>query len=170
MLKNIFIVFAFIFYLISCKTIIPKDDSPLVQDNKVIKEDPNKAKVIASYGQDNEVQAVEINNKTYYIIGGKNVEKMSEEEIKTYSLTSPLKITEENVKGYNGIVIAYYDIKIFLSKKSSSGAIVGLFEPQRNDWSLGNDNDRSQSIQIKLQKYTAGPITINKRSISLAFQ
>ena len=56
-----------------------------------------------------------------------------------------------------------------MGKKGAVGTTVGLFEPQKNDWTVGDDIDRSQAIQIKLSRGTAGPIDIKRGSISLSF-
>lgn len=178
MLKKFFIAISSIFIITSCATMPTKEDTAKTagnnnssnkeEENSIIREDTTQKKVTV-YGADKEVQAVEIDGKTYYVIGGKDVENMSDQEIKSASLSSPLKITEQTVKGNRGIVIVYYDVKIFLGKKGAVGTTVGLFEPQKNDWTLGDDIDRSQSIQIKLSRGTAGPIAIKRASISLTY-
>ena len=161
MLKKFFIAISSIFIITSCATMPTKEDTAKTagnnnssnkeEENSIIRENTAQKKVTV-YGADKEVQAVEIDGKTYYVIGGKDVENMSDQEIKSASLSSPLKITEQTVKGNRGIVIVYYDVKIFLGKKGAVGTTVGLFEPQKNDWTLGDDIDRSQSIQIKLSR------------------
>ena len=184
MIKKIFIAVVLMSILVGCVTMQPKDNNTTTKDNAVTKddtannedkkedtitrEDTTKMKVTV-YGADKEIQAVEINDKVYYVIGGKDVESMSEQEIKSASVVAPIKVTEENVKGVNGIVVTYYDVKIFLGKRSGLGTTVGLFEPQKNDWTVGDDIDRSQAIQIKLSRGTAGPIDIKRGSISLSF-
>lgn len=170
MLKKFLITVGLIMTIMGCETMKPKDDTP-DKDQKeetVVREDVTRMKVTV-YGADKEVQAVEINDKVYYVIGGKDVEDMTEDEIKRSSLVAPLKVTEETVKGIRGIVVTYYDVKIFLGRRSGIGTTVGIFEPQKNDWTTGNDIDRSLSIQIKLSRNIAGPIDIKRGSISLAF-
>ena len=56
-----------------------------------------------------------------------------------------------------------------MGRRTGTGTTVGIFEPQKNDWTTGNDIDRSLSIQIKLSRNIAGPIDIKRGSISLAF-
>ncbi|WP_028328828.1 hypothetical protein [Brachyspira alvinipulli] len=177
MFKKFFIAISSIFIITSCATMPTKEDTTKTADNNSSKKEEEKTitredtpqKKVTVYGADKEVQAIEIDGKTYYVIGGKDIENMSEQEIKSASLSSPLKITEQTVKGNRGIVIVYYDVKIFLGKKGAVSTTVGLFEPQKNDWTLGDDIDRSQSIQIKLSRGTAGPIAIKRASISLTY-
>lgn len=181
MFKRVFIAISLVFVIVSCETMPVKEDSKketvkkedvkeaLNEEEKTItREEPSRMKVVV-YGADKEVQAVELEGKTYYVIGGKDVENMSEQEIKSSSLVAPIKITEETVKGTKGIVVTYYDVKIFLGKKGSIGTRVGIFEPQNNAWTVGNDMDRSQSIQIQLSRGIAGPIDIKRGSISLTY-
>lgn len=172
MIKKIFIAVVLMGILVGCVTMQPKDNNTVTKDDSVNnedkKEDTTKMKVTV-YGADKEVQAVEINDKVYYVIGGKDVENMTEAEIKKASLVAPLKVTEETINGTKGIVVTYYDVKVFLGKRTGTGTIVGIFEPQKNDWTTGNDIDRSLSIQIKLSRNIAGPIDIKRGSISLAF-
>lgn len=177
MFKKFFIAISSIFIITSCATMPTKEETTKTADNNSSKKEEEKTitredtpqKKVTVYGADKEVQSIEIDGKTYYVIGGKDIENMSEQEIKSASLSSPLKITEQTVKGNRGIVIVYYDVKIFLGKKGAVGTTVGLFEPQKNDWTLGDDIDRSQSIQIKLSRGTAGPIAIKRASISLTY-
>lgn len=174
MFKKFFIAVSSIFVIVSCATMQTKEETKITENSSkeeektITREDTPKMKVTV-YGADKEVQAVELDGKTYYVIGGKDVENMSEQEIKSASLSAPLKITEQTVRGNRGIVIVYYDVKIFLGKKGTVGTTVGLFEPQKNDWTLGDDIDRTQSIQIKLSRGTAGPIAIKRGSISLTY-
>lgn len=176
MLKKILIAFVLMMMIIGCETLQPKNDKITKDDTSnedkkeetITREDKPKRKVTV-YGADKEVQAVEMNDKTYYVIGGKNTEDMTDAEIKNSSLVAPLKITEETINGTRGIVVTYYDVKVFLGKRTGIGTIVGIFEPQKNDWTTGNDIDRSLSIQIKLSRNIAGPIDIKRGSISLAF-
>ena len=184
MIKKIFIAVVLMSILVGCVTMQPKDNNTTTKDNAVTKddtannedkkedtitrEDTTKMKVTV-YGADKEIQAVEINDKVYYVIGGKDVEDMTEAEIKKSSLVAPLKVTEETINGTKGIVVTYYDVKVFLGRRTGTGTTVGIFEPQKNDWTTGNDIDRSLSIQIKLSRNIAGPIDIKRVSISLAF-
>ncbi|EKV57956.1 hypothetical protein [Brachyspira hampsonii] len=177
MLKKFFIVAGLVTILLGCATMQSKDNNTLTKDNTtnedkkedtITREDTPKMKVTV-YGADKEIQAVEINEKVYYVIGGKDVENMTEADIKKSSLVAPLKVTEETINGTKGIVVTYYDVKVFLGKRTGTGTIVGIFEPQKNDWTTGNDIDRSLSIQIKLSRNIAGPIDIKRGSISLAF-
>ncbi|WP_297208247.1 hypothetical protein [uncultured Brachyspira sp.] len=178
MFKRFLIAVISMFVILSCETMQPTEDkktsdniSKTASEDKegsITREEAPKMKATI-YGADKEVQAVELDGKTYYVIGGKDIENMSEQEIKSSSLVAPLKITEETIKGNRGIVIVYYDIKIFLGKKGVTGTTVGIFEPQKNDWTFGDDIDRSQSIQVKISKGTAGPIDIKRASISLTY-
>ncbi|WP_300368229.1 hypothetical protein [Brachyspira sp.] len=173
MLKKVLMTVSLICMLMGCATVKPKNDNVRKDDNEdkketITREDLPKMKVTV-YGADKEVQAVEINDKVYYVIGGKDVEEMSEDDIKRASLVAPLKVTEETVNGSRGIVITYYDVKIFLGRRFGVGTTVGIFEPQKNAWTTGNDIDRSLSIQIRLSRNIAGPIDIKRGSISLAF-
>ncbi|ANN63814.1 hypothetical protein OFR22_07055 [Brachyspira hyodysenteriae] len=178
MFKKLFIVVGLMSVLAGCETMQPKNNDTIVKNDNssnedkkeetITREDTPKMKVTV-YGADKEIQAVEINDKTYYVIGGKDVENMTEADIKKSSLVAPLKVTEETINGTRGIVVTYYDVKVFLGKRTGTGTIVGIFEPQKNDWTTGNDLDRSLSIQIKLSRNIAGPIDIKRGSISLAF-
>ena len=178
MFKRVLAAVGLMIVMVGCVTMQPKDDAEVKKEEvkkeevkkeeTVTRDDPSKMKVTV-YGADKEVQAVEINGKTYYVLGGKDVESMTEQEIKSASVVAPIKVTEENIKGVNGIVVTYYDVKVFLGKRTGTGTIVGIFEPQKNDWTTGNDIDRSLSIQIKLSRNIAGPIDIKRGSISLAF-
>lgn len=171
MLKKMSIILSTIFIVISiagCKTIeseIKEEQKPIVKEDK--EETPKIT--IKEFGADREVLSVKIGNKTYYVLGKNNTKNINEENIKNINLVAPLKISEETVKGFNGIVITYYDIKIFLGEKGSS-VKVGLFEPQKNSWTIGDDIDRSQSIQIKLADNGVGLITIGRSSISLSYR
>lgn len=171
MLKKMSIILSTIFIVISiagCKTIeseIKEEQKPIVKEDK--EETPKIT--IKEFGADREVLSVKIGNKTYYVLGKNNTKNINEENIKNINLVAPLKISEESVKGFNGIVITYYDIKIFLGEKGSS-VKVGLFEPQKNSWTIGDDIDRSQSIQIKLADNGVGLITIGRSSISLSYR
>lgn len=111
-----------------------------------------------------------IGDKIYYVLGKNSSQNINEQNIKNISLVAPLKISEEIVKGHKGIVITYYDVKIFLGEKSSNEVKVGLFEPQKNSWTVGNDTDRSQSIQLKLSDRSTGLMTIGRSSISLSYR
>lgn len=166
MLKNILIVLPIIF-IAGCKTIEPKEEEikPVVKE---VKEEEPKI-IIREFGADREVLSVKIENKTYYVLGKNNTKNISEENIKNLNLVAPLKISEETVKGCSGIVITYYDVKIFLGESGSS-VKVGLFEPQKNSWTIGDDIDRSQSIQIKLSDNGVGLITVGRSSISLSYR
>lgn len=169
-LSTIFIVFIVI-SIAGCKTIeseIKEEQKPIVKEDKEDKEETPKI-TIKEFGADREVLSVKIGNKTYYVLGKNNTKNINEENIKNINLVAPLKISEETVKGFNGIVITYYDIKIFLGEKGSS-VKVGLFEPQKNSWTIGDDIDRSQSIQIKLADNGVGLITIGRSSISLSYR
>ena len=113
MLKKFFIAISSIFIITSCATMPTKEDTAKTAGNNnssnkeevkkeevkkeetVTRDDPSKMKVTV-YGADKEVQAVEINGKTYYVLGGKDVESMSEQEIKSASVVAPIKVTEEN--------------------------------------------------------------------------
>lgn len=164
MLKQILISIWFIFIILSCDTMKPKNDI-----EETIKRDDPKSKVTV-YGEDNEVQSIDIAGRTYYVLGSKDLEKMTEQEIRANSIMSPLKVIEETVEGVKGIIITYYDVKIFLGRNSGFGAKVGIFEPQKNAWTIGYDIDRTLAIQIKLTgRNIAGPIDIKRGSISLAF-
>ena len=104
-------------------------------------------------------------------MGKNSSQNINEQNIKNISLVAPLKISEEIVKGYKGIVITYYDVKIFLGEKNFKRSLqVGLFEPQKNSWTVGNDTDRSQSIQLKLSDRSTGLMTIGRSSISLSYR
>lgn len=168
MFRNIFIVISVLF-IFSCKTIEipPQKEEPKPTVKK--EEEPPKIK-IKEFGADNEVLCVIIGDKIYYVLGKNSSQNINEQNIKNISLVAPLKISEETVKGYKGIVITYYDVKIFLGEKTSSEVKVGLFEPQKNSWTVGNDTDRSQSIQLKLSDRSTGLMTIGRSSISLSYR
>ena len=94
---------------------------------------------------------------------------MTEDEIKNSSLVAPLKITEETIKGIDGIVIKYYDVQIFLGEQNRFGNTkVGLFEPQNRAWTIGEDKKRNNEIELKLSNSTV-TITIKRGSISLRY-
>lgn len=169
MFRNIFIIV--VVFLVGCKTIeIPKEEPPAV-DNKEKKAEKEEPKItIKEYGADREVLSVKIEDKIYYTIGNRNnIDNINEQNIKNITLAAPLRISEETVKGYKGIVITYYDVKIFLGERGT-GVKVGLFEPQKNAWTIGDDADRSQSIQLKLSGNSTGVITIGRSSISLSYR
>ena len=165
MFRNILIIFAVIF-ISGCRTVteIPEKKE---ETEPVIKEEPKI--IIKEFGADGEVLSVKINDKTYYVLGKNNPQNINEQNIKNLSLVAPLKITEETTKGNKGIVITYYDVKIFLGEKGA-GVKVGLFEPQKNAWTIGDDIDRTQSIQIKLADNGIGLITVGRSSISLSYR
>ncbi|WP_295160606.1 hypothetical protein [uncultured Brachyspira sp.] len=169
MFKKILIALSLIIMITGCETIPEKDNknNTEIKEKDIVREDPSKMKVTA-YGADKEVQAVEINDKVYYIIGGKDPENMTEQEVKKLSLAAPLKIAEETVKGIKGIVVSYYDVKVFLGRRTGINTSVGIFEPQKNDWTIGSDLNRSLLIQIKLPRSTSS-IDIKRGSISLGF-
>jgi hypothetical protein len=48
---------------------------------------------------------VTIGDKIYYVLGKNSSQNINEQNIKNISLVAPLKISEEMVKGYKGIVI-----------------------------------------------------------------
>ncbi|TKZ36016.1 hypothetical protein [Brachyspira catarrhinii] len=169
MFRNILILF-FIVFLSSCKTITEiqekEETTPAIEEKK----EEEKPKItIKEYGADGEVLSVKIDDKTYYVLGKNNPQNINEQNIKNLSLVAPLKIAEETVRGNKGIVITYYDVKIFLGEKGA-GVKVGLFEPQKNAWTVGDDIDRSQSIQIKLADNGIGLITVGRSSISLSYR
>ena len=182
MFKKILIAALSMLFMVGCVTMQPKDDSTEavkddtdkkeeIEDKKeetVTREEPSKMKVTV-YGADKEIQAVELNDKVYYVIGGKDVEDMSEQEIRNSSIVAPLKVTESTVNGTRGIIVTYYDVKVFLGRRTGNNTTVGIFEPQKDAWTTGDDIDRSQAIQIKLSRGIAGPIDIKRGSISLAF-
>ena len=171
MFKNILIIFATILFFAGCKTIseIPEKIEESTPTTEKKEEEESKI-IIKEYGADGEVFSVKINDKIYYVLGKNSSQNINEQNIKNISLVAPLKISEEIVKGYKGIVITYYDVKIFLGEKSSSEVKVGLFEPQKNSWTVGNDTDRSQSIQLKLSDSSTGLMTIGRSSISLSYR
>lgn len=164
MFKSIIIFFSMLL-AIGCKTIEPKKEEIVEIPKK-----ESKIKVI-DYGVDSEIQSVNINGNKYYILGSdKNIENMTEEEVKSLSLVAPLIVSEESIKGIDGIVIKYYDIKIFLSEKNILGSTkVGLFEPQNRAWTIGEDKDRTKNIQLQLNNSIAG-INIKRGSISLSYR
>lgn len=170
MFRNILIIFAIIF-LTGCKTVpevIEKIEKK--EPEPAVKEEPKEPKIIIKeYGADGEVLSVKIDDKNYYVLGKNNPQNINENNTKNLSLVAPLKIAEETIKGYKGLVITYYDVKIFLGEKGA-GVKVGLFEPQKNAWTVGDDIDRSQSIQIKLADNGIGLITVGRSSISLSYR
>lgn len=168
MFRNILILFSIVF-ISSCKTIteIPEKPEKKEEPAPVVKEEPKIT--IKEYGADGEVLSVKIDDKNYYVLGKNNPQNINEQNIKNLSLVAPLKIAEETVRGNKGIVITYYDVKIFLGEKGA-GVKVGLFEPQKNAWTVGDDIDRSQSIQIKLADNGIGLITVGRSSISLSYR
>lgn len=163
MIRNVLIILSIIF-IAGCKTIEPKKEEP----KPIVKEEAPKI-IIKEFGADKEVLSVKIENKTYYVLGKSDIKNINEENIKNINLVAPLKISEETVKGFNGIVITYYDIKIFLGESGTS-IKAGLFEPQKNSWTIGDDIDRSQSIQIRLSDNGIGLITVGRSSISLSYR
>lgn len=168
MFRNILIIFAIIF-LAGCKTVSEIPEKIEEPEPAIEKKEEEPKIIIKEYGADGEVFSVKINDKTYYVLGRNNPQNINENNIKNLSLVAPLKITEETIKGNKGIVITYYDVKIFLGEKGA-GVKVGLFEPQKNAWTIGDDIDRSQSIQIKLADNGIGLITIGRSSISLSYR
>ena len=183
MLKKM-ITFIIILCTVGCRTLETAKDSNNIKDNETeISENNNKSEAkennnvkeetpkdeIIKYGSDSEIQSININGKKYYVLNADNIENMTEEEIKNSSLVAPLKITEETIKGNDGIVIKYYDVQIFLEKKNRIGATkVGLFEPQYRAWTIGEDKKRNNDIELKLSNSTV-TITIKRGSISLRY-
>ncbi|TXJ41823.1 hypothetical protein [Brachyspira pilosicoli] len=168
---------------VGCKTLETAKDSNTMKDNKTEIADNNKSDVkenneikeetskdeIVMYGSNSEIQSIYINGKKYYVLNADNIENMTENEIKNSSLVAPLKITEETIKGNDGIVIKYYDVQIFLEKKNRIGATkVGLFEPQYRAWTIGEYKKRNNDIELKLSNSTV-TITIKRGSISLRY-
>lgn len=156
---------------ISCNTMAAngKNTKPESEPNEKVEEIKSD---VTYYGRDNEVQLFNIEGKDYYILGGNDVHKMDIKEIKASSInTSIIKVNKETINGKNGITLKYYDIKIFLEEKNPDGTtLVGIYEPQKSAWTLGEDISKSvKSISIKLSKGTAGPITINPSSISMSY-
>lgn len=166
---------------VGCKTLETAKDSNTMKDNKTeiadksdvkenneIKEETSKDEIVM-YGSNSEIQSININGKKYYVLNADNIENMTEDEIKSSSLVAPLKITEETIKGNDGIVIKYYDVQIFLEKKNRIGATkVGLFEPQYRAWTIGEYKKRNNDIELKLSNSTV-TITIKRGSISLRY-
>ena len=179
MFKKI-ITFIIIVFTIGCKTVettIDNNTETKKEENKNIDENveeiskKNEPKTeILEYGADSEIQSININGKKYYILNDNNIENMAENEVKKSSLVAPLKITEETIKGNNGIVIKYYDVQVFLEEKKRIGnAKVGLFEPQNRAWTIGEDKDRTKNdTTLKLNNATVS-ITIKRGSISLRY-
>ena len=167
-----------ILFTVGCKTLeTAKDDNNNIKDNNTEINNNNENNnieetskdEIVKYGPDSEIQSIYINGKKYYVLNADNIENMTENEIKNSSLVAPLKITEETVKGNDGIVIKYYDIQIFLEKKNRLGATkAGLFEPQYRAWTIGEDKKRNNEIELKLSNSTV-TITIKRGSISLRY-
>lgn len=167
--------FIIVLFVIGCKTV----ETTIDNNTEIKKEENNNAEEtskkneskieVLEYGADSEIKSVNINGKKYYVLNADNVEDMSEKEIKNSSLVAPLKITEETIKGNDGIVIRYYDVQVFLSeKKRIGGAKVGLFEPQYKSWTIGEDKKRNNDIELKLSNSTV-TITIKRGSISLRY-
>ena len=138
MFKRVLAAVGLMIVMVGCVTMQPKDDAEVKKEEvkkeevkkeeTVTRDDPSKMKVTV-YGADKEVQAVEINGKTYYVLGGKDVESMTEQEIKSASVVAPIKVTEENIKGVNGIVVTYYDVKIGLGDDINTAYDLGTVEP-----------------------------------------
>lgn len=148
------------------------DKSETKENNNIkeepLKEDDSKDKTL-KYGEDSEIQSIYINGKKYYVLSADNIEDMTEDEIKNSSLVAPLKITEETIKGIDGIVIKYYDVQIFLGEQNRFGNTkVGLFEPQNRAWTIVEDKKRNNEIELKLSNSTV-TITIKRGSISLRY-
>lgn len=148
------------------------DKSETKENNNIkeepLKEDDSKDKTL-KYGEDSEIQSIYINGKKYYVLSDDNIEDMTEDEIKNSSLVAPLKITEETIKGIDGIVIKYYDVQIFLGEQNRfRNTKVGLFEPQNRAWTIGEDKKRNNEIELKLSNSTV-TITIKRGSISLRY-
>ena len=140
----------------------------LINSEEPLKEDDSKDKTL-KYGEDSEIQSIYINGKKYYVLSADNIEDMTEDEIKNSSLVAPLKITEETIKGIDGIVIKYYDVQIFLGEQNRfRNTKVGLFEPQNRAWTIGEDKKRNNEIELKLSNSTV-TITIKRGSISLRY-
>ena len=172
-------IFIIIVFAIGCKTVettidnnaeTKKKENKNIDDNAEETAKKNESKIeVLEYGADSEIKAIDINGKKYYVLNANDIENMTEDEIKNSSLVAPLKITEETIKGNDGIVIKYYDVQIFLGKKNRFGATkVGLFEPQYRAWTVGEDKKRNSDIELKLSNSTVS-ITIKRGSISLRY-
>ena len=154
-------IFIIIVFAIGCKTVettidnnaeTKKEENKNIDDNAEETAKKNESKIeVLEYGADSEIKAIDINDKKYYVLNADDIENMTEDEIKNSSLVAPLKITEETIKGNDGIVIKYYDVQIFLGKKNRFGATkVGLFEPQYRAWTVGEDKKRKNVVQYRI--------------------
>lgn len=154
--------------IVSCAS---ADTKGLLNQNiENIKEDSKKIK---SYGNNKEIQAYTLNGKNYYLLGLKDsASKLSESEIKKAIInTNSVKIKEATIEGSKGVIVTYYDIKLFLEENKAYGkSKVGIFELYNNSWVMGyNESKESNTIEIKNDGKIIGPIVINFGSISRAY-
>lgn len=158
------------FFLFSCVTsqshgIISNEGTRNIND-KVTKARIKKS----SFGGDKEIQAYVLDNKVYYML---NIDKnILDKDIGLYSIdTNRVNAKEVTIDGIDGIVLTFYDIKIFLEEtKSSCNTRVGIFEPSSNRWIIGYDKNRDvNAIGFTYNKEEIGPVIINRSSISRAY-
>lgn len=175
MKKNLYKIVATILIsviLTACNTMPNSKNTIPLQIEKTDTIGENKKNNVISYGRDDEVQFLAVDGKEYYVLGGNKINEMTANEIKASSInTSRVKVNESTLNGKKGIILTYFDIKIFIQEKQTIGiTTVGIYEPQKSDWTFGEDMDRSsKSIKIKLPRGIAGPITINTTSISMTY-
>jgi len=176
MKKNTCVMSAFClllgFFLSSCITTQSngvKDVNDKDVDDKVIRDNIERY----SFGEDEEIQAYVLNGKIYYLVNtNKDIKYISDRDIKLYSVdTNRMNIKETTINGIDGIVLTFYDVKVFLEKTKYSGkARVGIFEPSSNRWLIGNDRNRDKNIiEFSYGDEEIGPVIINKSSISRAY-
>ncbi len=156
------------FFLFSCIT-TGSNGLKTDTDDKVIGDNIKRY----SFGGDEEIQVYEEDNKLYYLLNtNKDIRDISSEDLKQYSIdTNRVNIKNATIQGASGIVLTFYDVKVFLEKtKSSSRTKVGVFEPASNKWIIGYDKDRDKNSMVFIyEEDEIGPITIKRSGISRAY-
>ena len=179
MKNNIYVMFVFglllSLFLFSCIT--PQSNGVKKDtEDKVVRDDSDDRDGVKrySFGGDEEVQVYEVDNKLYYLVNtNKDIKDISYQDLKLYSIdANRVNIKKTTIEGADGIVLTFYDIKVFLekTKSSSSRTKVGVFEPSSSKWIIGYDKDRDKnSMGFIYDGDEIGPITINRSGISRAY-
>ena len=175
MKNNTYVKFIFClslpFFLFSCITTKSNGVKTDIED-KIISDNTDNIKRY-SFGGDEEIQVYEADNELHYLLNtNKDTKDISSEDLKKYAIdTNRVTIENATIQGVNGIVLTFYDIKVFLEKtKSSSRTKVGIFEPSSNKWIMGYDKNRDKnSMDFIYDDEQIGPITIKRSGISRAY-
>lgn len=176
MKKNIYVMLVLclimILFVVSCITHPLPKPTPK-PDIVVVETVEPKNKDIYSFGSDKEVQIYILDDKVYYLLGiDKDIKYVSSNDLQIFAInTNTVNVSEVSIDGIDGIILSYYDIKIFLEQTKQLGSTrVGVFEPKSNSWSIGYDKNRdNNAIEFPYSNQNIGPVVINISSISRAY-